>query len=177
MSRGGAERETETGSRLRAVSTEPDVGLKLTDCEIITWAEVIRLTNWATQVLQLAPSFRRLAQNHAHNQVSHVRSFVEPQFWWQNSFHKHIRAHLVETCHIQARNQTLLPISKETLCRWLAWRLKWPGQSSRVHVAPIRDTPGSTRPWKTRYTLQQGSTGPLLHKVIALRKRRYIWSS
>ena len=40
MSRGGAEREgdteSETGSRLRAVSTEPDVGLKLMDREIMT---------------------------------------------------------------------------------------------------------------------------------------------
>ena len=40
MSRGGSEREGdteyETGSRLRAVSTEPDVGLELTDHEIVT---------------------------------------------------------------------------------------------------------------------------------------------
>ena len=39
MSGGGQrERETESeaGSRLRAVSTEPDAGLKLTDCEIMT---------------------------------------------------------------------------------------------------------------------------------------------
>ena len=54
MNRGGAEREgdteSETGSRLWAVSTEPDAGLKLTDCEIMTWAEVGRLTDWATQV-------------------------------------------------------------------------------------------------------------------------------
>ena len=39
-SRGGAEREgdteTEAGSRLRAVSTEPDAGLELTDREIMT---------------------------------------------------------------------------------------------------------------------------------------------
>ena len=36
VSRGGAEREgdteSEAGFRLRAVSTEPDVGLELTDC-------------------------------------------------------------------------------------------------------------------------------------------------
>ena len=54
MSRGGAEREgdteSETGFRLRAVSTEPDVGLELTDCEIGTWAEVGSSTDWATQV-------------------------------------------------------------------------------------------------------------------------------
>ena len=39
-SRGGAEREgdtgSETGSRLRAVSTEPDAGLEPTDREIVT---------------------------------------------------------------------------------------------------------------------------------------------
>ena len=36
----GAERdggtESEAGSRLQAVSTEPDAGLKLADCEIMT---------------------------------------------------------------------------------------------------------------------------------------------
>ena len=39
VSRGGAEREgdteSEAGSRLRAVSTEPDVGLKPTDYDIM----------------------------------------------------------------------------------------------------------------------------------------------
>ena len=44
--------ESETGSRLWAVSTEPDAGLKLTDREIMTWAEVGRLTDWATQAPQ-----------------------------------------------------------------------------------------------------------------------------
>ena len=41
---GGAEREGETeseaGSRLSADSTEPDAGLKLTNHEIMTWADV-----------------------------------------------------------------------------------------------------------------------------------------
>ena len=53
MNGGGAEREgdteSEAGSRLRAVSLEPDAGLELTDCEIVTWAEVGCLTDWATQ--------------------------------------------------------------------------------------------------------------------------------
>ena len=53
MSTEGAEREGDTeceaGSRLWAVSTEPDVGLELTNREIMTWAEVGRLTDWATQ--------------------------------------------------------------------------------------------------------------------------------
>ena len=53
MSGGGAEREGDTeleaGSRLWAVSTEPNAGLELTNCEIMTWAEVGRSTDWATQ--------------------------------------------------------------------------------------------------------------------------------
>ena len=54
MNGGGAEREgdteSETGSRLWAIITpEPDAGLELTDREIVTWAEVSRLTDWATQ--------------------------------------------------------------------------------------------------------------------------------
>ena len=44
MSGGGAEREgdaeSEAGSRLGAVGTEPDAGLELTHREIMTWAEV-----------------------------------------------------------------------------------------------------------------------------------------
>ena len=54
ISGGGAEREgdteSEAGSRLWAVSTEPNAGLKLTNREIMTWAEVGRSTDWATQV-------------------------------------------------------------------------------------------------------------------------------
>ena len=53
VSGGGAEREgdteSEAGSRLWAVSIEPDVGLEPTNCEIMTWAEVDALTDWATQ--------------------------------------------------------------------------------------------------------------------------------
>ena len=41
MNGGGAEREgdteSETGSRLRAISPEPDAGLELPDREIVTW--------------------------------------------------------------------------------------------------------------------------------------------
>ena len=36
---------SEAGSRLRAVSTEPDAGLDLTAGEIVTWAKVTRLTD------------------------------------------------------------------------------------------------------------------------------------
>ena len=60
-SRGGAEREGDTeskaGSRLWAVSAEPDVGLELTNCEIMTWAKVARLTSWTIQALQEQGAF------------------------------------------------------------------------------------------------------------------------
>ena len=56
MNGGGSEREgdteSEAGSKLWAVSTEPNAGLKLTDREIMAWAEVGRLTDWATQAPQ-----------------------------------------------------------------------------------------------------------------------------
>ena len=41
--------ESEAGSRLWEVSTEPYAELELTSCEIVTWAEVGRLTDWAAQ--------------------------------------------------------------------------------------------------------------------------------
>ena len=53
MSGGRAEKEgdaeSQTGSRLWAVSTEPDVGLELTNREMVTWVKVGRLTDWAAQ--------------------------------------------------------------------------------------------------------------------------------
>ena len=65
MNRGGAERdgdtESEAGSRLWAISPEPDAGLELTDCEIVTWAEVGRLTDWATQAPHQYLSFFSLS--------------------------------------------------------------------------------------------------------------------
>ena len=49
VSRGGIEREgdieSEADSRLQAVSTEPNVGLKHRSLEIMTWAEVRHLTH------------------------------------------------------------------------------------------------------------------------------------
>ena len=51
---GTAEREgsteSEAGSRLWAISTEPKGGLKLTNGEIMTWAKNRSSTNWVTQV-------------------------------------------------------------------------------------------------------------------------------
>ena len=48
------ETESEAGSKLWAVSTEPDAGLELTTCKVMTWAEVRRLTDWTTQAPQYA---------------------------------------------------------------------------------------------------------------------------
>ena len=54
----GAEREGDTeskaGSRLWAVSTEPDVELGMKDHEIMIWAKVRALTDWATQAPHLS---------------------------------------------------------------------------------------------------------------------------
>ena len=56
VSREGAQREgdteSESGSRLWAVSIELNAGLELTNQEIMTWAKVRRLTDWATQAPQ-----------------------------------------------------------------------------------------------------------------------------
>ena len=54
MSGRRAEREgdtkSQTGSRLQAINTETDTGLELRNQEIMTWTEVRRLTDWATQL-------------------------------------------------------------------------------------------------------------------------------
>ena len=49
----GGDTESDAGSRLWAVSTEPDRGLQLADYKIMTWAEVGHLPGWATQWLFL----------------------------------------------------------------------------------------------------------------------------
>ena len=60
---GGAEREgdteSETGSRLWAVSTDPDARLEPMNREIVTWAKVRRLADWATQVPQVVIFFKQ----------------------------------------------------------------------------------------------------------------------
>ena len=45
--------ESEAGSRFWAITTEPDAGLELMNCDSITWPEVRCSTDWATQ----APCF------------------------------------------------------------------------------------------------------------------------
>ena len=61
MKGGGSERqgdiETEAGSRLWAVSIEPEAGLELMDREIINRAKVRRLTDWAIRAPQIGIFF------------------------------------------------------------------------------------------------------------------------
>ena len=42
--------KSEAGSKLLGASTEPHMGLELTNCEIMTWAKVGCSIDWATQV-------------------------------------------------------------------------------------------------------------------------------
>ena len=62
VSRGGAEREgvteSEAGSRLRAVSPEPDAGFELTNREIMTFAKVGRTLNRLSHPGAWRASFR-----------------------------------------------------------------------------------------------------------------------
>ena len=59
------ETESEAGSRLWAVSTEPGTGLKLMSHEIMTWAEAGHLTNWAAQ----APWYWMLLESNAITKI------------------------------------------------------------------------------------------------------------
>ena len=49
--------DSKAGSRLPAVSTEPEAGIDLKNYEIMTWAEVWGLTKWATQAPQWAKKY------------------------------------------------------------------------------------------------------------------------
>ena len=50
--------ESEASSRLWVVSTEPDMELQPTNCEIMTWAEVRHSTEWAIQAPQVVKDFK-----------------------------------------------------------------------------------------------------------------------
>ena len=84
----GAEREGDTeweaGSRLWAVSTEPDAGLELKNYKIMTWAEVGRSTDWATQAPQ-TPSY--LKSNSNKQIFSHLESVCFAYFARHSSPH------------------------------------------------------------------------------------------
>ena len=94
---GGAERgedtESEAGSRLWAVSTEPDVGLELTKCEIMTWVEANRLTDWATQ----APPLKHFVTPTLHPTTTTTPSHHIPglkSLKWESEFCRSWQIHL-----------------------------------------------------------------------------------
>ena len=87
--------ECETGSRLWAVSTEPDAGLKLTaltDREVMTWAEVGRLTDWATQA---PPSL--LFWSQAFGTLSGMEEALKIFVEWVNGLDSHSTIHILTT--------------------------------------------------------------------------------
>ena len=53
--------ESEASSNLWAISTEPDVGLKPMNHEIMTWAEVKLSINWDTQAPSSYPLFNAVS--------------------------------------------------------------------------------------------------------------------
>ena len=142
MNRGGSERggntECETGSSLWAVSTEPDVGLELTDRKIMTWAQVGRSIDWATQ----AP----------------LNSKV-----WKTQFREERLGYCHFSPHCQrggsTRNRTVAPNGgrawwQETLPR-CAWQLLiyW----SRTHTG-----------WTRQHLLQTSRDGPKYQQITVL---------
>ena len=87
MSEGGAEREGDTeceaGSRFWAVSTEPDTGLELTNREIMAWAEVGHLTNWATQAPREHFKFLKLLNQQAKKRITVLIEWLVPIIRWK----------------------------------------------------------------------------------------------
>ena len=93
----GRERDTvpEVGSRLQGVSTEPKKGLELTNCEMMTWAEVRCLTHWATQVPHILSTnvtelptwcefYMRFKWDNILKELSTKRSIWQAlKRWWQ----------------------------------------------------------------------------------------------
>ena len=98
--------ECEAGSRLWAVSPEPDAGLELTNCETMTWAEVRRLTDWATQ----APPDWTLFSTESRcrsSPCSHALSFC-PSL----ALNIHWASPTVDTLLIPSRSKLLLAAGK-----------------------------------------------------------------
>ena len=65
-------------SRLWAVRTGPDAGLELTDREIMTWAEVRRLTNWATQAPLVLVLFSEIDGSYGNSIFNSLRNYFTP---------------------------------------------------------------------------------------------------
>ena len=90
MNEGGAEREgdteSEAGSRLWAISPEPDAGLELMDREIVTWAEVGRLTDWATQAPLEGFKHAHFTNSHFSRTCTHKPKYDVKLLWSQKNY-------------------------------------------------------------------------------------------
>ena len=91
--------ESEAGSRLWAVSAEPDAGLKLRSHEVMTWAKVRCLTDWATQVPLLGCL---LLHMQCHEETDHCRCVT--MFVYVNKRKR--------------RNES---VGKQVACGWWGW--------------------------------------------------------
>ena len=130
VNRGGAEREgdteSETGSRLWAVSTEPDAGLEPTNCEIVTRAEVGSLTDWATQ----APQCLLILETETEREQGRGRERGRHRIWnrlqalsCQHRARRRARTHKLWDRDL-SRSQTLNWLSHPGAPRWnISWRI------------------------------------------------------
>ena len=88
MQAGGGQREKETeseaGSKLWAVSTKPNVGLELTNCKIMTWAEVGFLANWTTQ----APQQYSIVKILVHYTMKRINHYTYKNLSFRNVYFK-----------------------------------------------------------------------------------------
>ena len=86
--------ESEAGSRFWAVITEPNTRLKLTNSEIVTWAKVRHLMDWATQV-PLKALFKYSHWYYLHVNLSNS-CFHSDQIYNQLTF--------INTCYFENRH-------------------------------------------------------------------------
>ena len=93
VSRGGTDREGDTeskaGSRLWASNAEPDMGLELANCEIMTW-EVVSLTDWAAQT----PLTPFLCQKTSFFRLLGTVSFVTGSSYLPRALHQPVLLYL-----------------------------------------------------------------------------------
>ena len=115
MNGGGAEREgdteSETGSRLRAISPEPDAGLGLTNWEIMTWAKVGCLSNWATQVPPKSLQFLKCSLPHREEWIDweHIHTEFLSSLSWKNTKNQPLMKTDMNTTKMMSPWRKILP--------------------------------------------------------------------
>ena len=75
--------ECEAGSRLQAVSTEPDAGLEPTDCKIMTWTKVGHVTDRDTQAPQKLYFRNEVPESLFAFTTSHENNWVDIYQIWR----------------------------------------------------------------------------------------------